>query len=94
LPAAATRVDAAKIREIERLVRSGESAFPLDTGAQLRKVAENLANKVRVQIDNGNMQRAAEVRDRGLWAIDNLDRFSPLSPAARQQLRDLINGVF
>lgn len=75
-------------------MRSGESAFPLDTGAQLRAVGEALANNVRVQVSNGNMQRAGEIRDAGLWAIDNLDRFAPLTPAARQQLRDLVIGAF
>lgn len=91
LPAAAAKIDAVKIREIERIVRSGGTHFPLDTGAQLRAVAESFASKVR---NATSPEAAAHVRDVGLGAIDRLDRFKALTPEAIQQLRNIVNGTF
>ena len=91
LPPAATKIDPVLIREIEQIVRSNGSAFPLEAGAQLRAVAESFASKVR---NASTPSQAAHIRDVGLGAVDRLDRFDALTPAARQQLRDIINGAF
>ncbi|WP_133155203.1 RHS repeat domain-containing protein [Kinneretia aquatilis] len=91
LPAAAAKIDPGKIREIESIVRSGGTHFPLDTGAQLRAVAESFASKVRNAASPG---AAAHIRDVGLGAIDRLDRFKALTPEAVQQLRNIVNGAF
>ncbi|SDD99159.1 RHS repeat-associated core domain-containing protein [Paracidovorax valerianellae] len=91
LPRSAAKIDPVVIREIEQIVRSGGSAFPLEAGAQLRAVAESFAGKIR---NAGTAAQATHIRDVGLGAIDRLDRFDALTPAARQQLREIINGAF
>lgn len=91
LPAAAAKIDPVKIREIESIVRSGGTSFPLSTGAQLRAVAESFASKVK---NAASPEAAAHIRDVGLGAIDRLDRFKALSPAAVQQLRNIVNEAF
>ena len=94
LPEAAESIDPVKIREIERRVRAGETSFPLDTGAQLRAVAESFATKIRTRLARGKADQARNVQRAGNEAIDRLDRFDALTPAARQQLRNIVNGAF
>jgi hypothetical protein len=94
LPKAADAIDAVKIREIERRVRSGETSFPLDTGAQLRAVAESFKNHIGVRLDQGKIDAARNIQRAGHEAINRLDRFDALTPAARQQLRDIVDSAF
>lgn len=90
LPAAAKVIDQDAIREIERVVRAGKSAVPLNAGAQLRAVAESFANKVGVQVKAGNIVRAEQVRAAGLDALYRLDRFKVLTEDAIKQLDHII----
>jgi hypothetical protein len=94
LPRAAEKIDPSKIREIERIVRSGGTAFPIYTGAQLRAVAESWASKIQRQLSMGQVDVARNIRNVALEAIDRLDRFNALTPAARQELRNIVNRAF
>ena len=73
-------------------MRSGETSFPLDTGAQLRAVAESFKSKAQLRVEKGKLDSAKNIVRAGNDAIDRLDRFDALTPAARQQLRDIVNS--
>jgi hypothetical protein len=90
LPTSAKAIDQVAIREIERGVRAGESAVPLNAGAQLRAVADSFANKILIQLKAANPARAEEVRAAGLDALYRLDRFKVLTPEAMKQLGHII----
>ena len=88
---ATKEIDSKSIRDIEKRVREGATSFRLDTFNQLKRVAEGMRENVQRALQRGNANRARDVADKSKGLVDRLDRFKPLTPEARQQLKDVID---